>query len=109
MANKKKTESINVSNLIDKALERLTPEDKEKIDKQIEYLCNMSKLQSEMWNAIMRAQDNQEDENLFDIDYSKAAAEVAKGYIEKAWFESTSANGNNREDFEEWLKENGIS
>lgn len=82
----------------------------------------MTKLEEEIWTAIMRVEDNQEkpSSEFFDIDgYSKAAAEVVKKYIKKAILDtfqndidawSDPEKAMSAEDFyDKWLKENGIS
>lgn len=78
----------------------------------------MIRLEEEMWSAIMRVEDNQEDENFFDIDsYAKAAAEVAKKYIEGAMescahfvaMQQSGKHGNWPQIKEKWLKDNGIT
>lgn len=71
----------------------------------------MTKLEEEIWNAQRKVAHSSNPN-----DYAKAAAEVAKKYIEKAFY----ANPGQREQelcgtvsqeelYQAWLKENGIT
>jgi phosphoglucomutase len=76
----------------------------------------MTKLEEEIKKAIQKAWDEYDSETaseLYEHLEAKAAAEVAKRYIEKVWKfkEESSLSGNPEIAFktlDQWFKENGV-
>lgn len=79
---------------------------------RVEY--HMTKLEKEMSIAMTKANVDFLRGNLASINLSKAAAEVAKKYIEKAWDAAETWQRyqyreiDSAKSYEDWLKENGI-